>query len=972
MHNTTTFAPLRKTNPLFRAILPVAITLFSLASPGYAQTTTALPSLLVKPNSLFFRQTGSVTPPAQTLNVNVKTGTLGALTVTASGGSWLTATASGSTVSVSVNTTSLASGKYTGSVGIAAAGFLSASVPVSLTLTGNNVVVFPNTFSLSAQVGGQADPKPHSVAVYNLIGSPFSWTATSDQTWLEVNTTSGTGTSVLTFVVDPTKITAAGTLTGHITVTDTTNSTSATITVNVTASAPAVPNFQMGPYLNVPGVLNFTADTNLSTPAPKFFYGRNLGAGGSLSFTLTGTVNSPANGNWLSFTPATNMTPGLTIVSVHPAGLAPGNYSATITGVAQAPAGITGGNLTDQLTVYLKVLQNPAIHLSTKFLRFTSSTTQTPPSPSPLSQTVTFETRSTTGYPFTATAATASGGSWLSVSPSSGTATNGGTITVSVIPSVIASLTPGFYTGEVQVNFSGGAPTAQRTIGVGLRIYGPTDLPRLRVSPGALVFVTSAGGTSPAAKNLNVIADAASSAGLAFTVSSAVSTPADGTWLSTGLASGVATSTPTAVPVSINSTGLKAGLYAGTVTLTPAPSSNAAVLIVNVYLIVAPSGITPTSNGSTMSYFGTGADARQAEPQLASTLTLATGPLVATITDPPDDFTGSTDSAIDINVLLLDAWGNAVPGATVTLSSSNGEPDVTLDDLGNGNYSGLFQPAVSGTVTLTVSAQVVDSTGTLFQSSPAAVSGDIESASDVATPVYTNGAVGAASYAPQPTPITPGGLVSLFGVNIAGSGGTASSVPLPAGLGGATVTIGGIAAPLSGAFPATTPGGLDQINLQVPFGLDGQADADIVVTSGDVIGAPQTVTLGAAPAFFTQNGAGTGDGAFVHTDGVTLITPANPAAAGEVIVLYATGLGDVQTAVPSGSAATAADSVTGSIRVTIGGIPAAVMYAGLAPGNVGEYQLNVTVPSGLPTGENNVIVFLNGTLATGRATVALH
>jgi uncharacterized protein (TIGR03437 family) len=940
--------------------LKAALSLVGLAGLCMAQTTTSLP-LTVKPDSLTFRQSGTAAPTAQTIDVTAKKGTLGALTVTPSGGTWLKASASGSTVSVSVSTASLASGKYTGAVAIAATGFTTASVPVALTITGNNVIADPATLNFSAVVGGEADPNPKMVDIYNDIGSSFSWTAAADQSWLVISPTSGTGKSSLSVSVNPAKLSSAGSLTGQVTVTDTSNSTTATVTVHLTATAPVPPSFQMGPYLDQPGVLYFESDTDLGKPAPKIFYGRNLGGGGSLSFTLTGAVNSPANGSWMSFTPASNNTPGLTTVTVNPAGLQPGSYSATISGAAKDPAGVTGGSLTSHLTVYLALLGSPAVNLAPKFMRFTASTKTTPPTLSPASQTVTFATNSTTGYPYTTTATTASGGPWLSASPG-GTATNGATFTVSVNPTVVAGLSPGFYTGQVQVNFMGGAPTPVRTIGVGLRVYSTSDSPQLVVNPGGLAFTATAGGANPAAKNVNVRAESAGSSGLGYTVASAVSTPTGGSWLSAGSAGGTATATATAVPINVTLGKLAAGTYSGTVTFTPDPSSNAAPQIVNVNLVVASSSNIVTAD----------AVSRGAKPSASAPAILAPGPLVATITDPPDNFTGSTDSALNVAVNLLDSAGDAVPGATVILSSSNGEPDVTMTDMGNGNYAGLFQPAVSGTVTLSVAAQATDSTGNLFQASPALVTGDIVSVGDVSTPVYTNGAVGSASFAPQPTPITPGGLISLFGTNIAGSGGTAPSVPLPAALGGASVSIGGVAAPLIGAFPASTPGGLDQINLQVPFEVDGQPEADLVVTSNGVIGAPQAVPLGAAPALFTQNATGSGDGAFVHTDGVTLITPASPAAAGEVIVLYATGLGDVQSAVPSGAAATGVDNLTSSVRVTIGGLPATVSYAGLAPFSVGEYQLNVVVPAGLPSGENDVIVFLNGAPATGRATVALQ
>jgi uncharacterized protein (TIGR03437 family) len=939
-----------------------------------ASTTASELPVVVSPNVLIFRQAGSVTPTAQTLAVSVRKGTLGALTVTTSGGSWLTATATGATVSVSVNTAGLASGKYSGAVGIAAAGFVSANVDVSLTVSGNNVIVDPEKLNFTAMVGGEADPNPKMVDVYNEIGSAFNWTATSDQTWLTISATTGSGKSSIGVSVNPAKLTAAGSFTGHVTVTDTSNSTTATVTVNLTATAPAPPSFQMGPYLNQPGVLYFVADTNLATLAPKIFYGRNLGGGGPLSFTLSSTVISPTGGTWLAFTPASNTTPGLTKVTVNPAGLAPGAYSATISGVATEPAGVTGGALKAQVTVYLVVLGNPAIRLDRKFMRFTSSTAVTPPAPSPASETATFVTRNASGYPFTAAATTSTGGSWLSVTPTSGTALSGGTIAVSVVSSAVAGLAPGFYTGKVQVNFTGGAPTAQRTIGVGLRVYGPSATPVLVVNPGGVLFVATAGGANPAAKDLKVRSEGVGTAGLAFTASTAVSTPSGGSWLSTSVTSGTATSTATDVPISVNTTGLAAGVYTGAVSFTPAPASNAAVQIVNVYLIVTKTAIAVDREPGSL----TGAAPLAAEAAFrgaklaASTVTFAAGPLYALIMGPSDNFTWSTDSAMDVTVTLVDSAGNAVPGATVILSSSNGEPDITMDDLENGSYSCLFQPAAGGTVTLSVAAQASDSTGALFQASGSVVTGDVESATDVLTPVYADGAVGAASFAPQPTPLTPGGLVSLFGTNIAGSGGVATVVPLPSSLGAASVTIGGVAAPLFAAFPASETGGLDQVNLQVPVELDGQPEADIVVTSNGVVGAPQTVALGAAPAFFTLNEGGTGDGVFLHTNGVTLITAADPAAIGEVIVLYATGLGDVQAAVSTGSAATAADKASGSVSVTIGGAPATVQYAGLAPYLVGVYQINVVVPKGLPAGENSVVVYLNGIPATGQATVEVQ
>lgn len=942
----------------------------SLAGVCAAESTTPIPPvpvtpfLFAEPEALFFHQSGTTPPATQSVTVSVHTGTLGALTVTPSGAAWLSATASGNAVTVSVNTTGMASGLYNGSLNISAAGFTSTSVKVFLAILGSNVVAYPETIHLHTVVGGEPNATPREVEVFTRDGSSFNWTAASDQSWLLITPASGTGKSTIQVSMDPTKVTAAGNLTGHITVTDTTNSTTATVTVNLDVEASKPPDFEMGPFLHEPGVLNFVAETSAATPGPKIFYGRNLGGGGSLSFTLTGTVNSPSGGSWLSFTPATNTTPGKTTVTVNPAGLAPGDYSATISGTALAPAGVTGGNLTSSVTVYLKVLGEPSVRVDHRFLRFTASTKQTPPVPSPASQTLTFITKSQTGYPFTATTTTSKGGNWLLVSPTSGTATNGGTIAVSVDASAIASLTPGYYTGQVQFSYSGGAPDADETVGIGLRIYGTADLPHLSVHPGGMVFIATAGGANPAPKSVNVSAVAAAAAGLNYTVTSAVTTPSGGTWLSAGSTGGTATSAATAVPINVNITGLATGQYSGTVTFKPDPSSNAPSQIVNAKLLVIAAGTTASPNAA-ISALGSAVRG-------SFNGVLAAGSLLAVTTDPADGFSTSTDAALNISTVVVDASGTPVPGATVVLTSSNGESNVTLDDLGDGTYSGLFQPESSGPVTLGLTAQVTDNSGNAFETSGATVSGDVVAASDVSTPVYTGGAISAASYAAAATPITPGGVISLFGLNIAGRGGAAITLPLPTNLNGVIVTIGGIPAPLIAAAPASVPGGADQINLQVPAALAGQATADIVVTNNGVSGAPETVALGTAPAFFTQNSSGSGDGIFVHSDGITLITPSNPAHAGETIVLYATGLGAVQSPVADGSPFTGPDSVTGTVTVTIGGQSANVEYAGGVPGFAGIYQLNVVLPANLPSGENAVTVSVGGTPSTGQATVAVQ
>ena len=81
-----------------------------------------------------------------------------------------------------------------------------------------------------------------------------------------------------------------------------------------------------------------------------------------------------------------------------------------------------------------------------------------------------------------------------------------------------------------------------------------------------------------------------------------------------------------------------------------------------------------------------------------------------------------------------------------------------------------------------------------------------------------------------------------------------------------------------------------------------------------------------------------------------------PAAPGETIVLYATGLGVVTPALVPGVVPTDALPVVAPTQVTIAGAPATLSFAGLVPGTAGVYQLNVQVPSDAAAGDLPVIV----------------
>ena len=208
----------------------------------------------------------------------------------------------------------------------------------------------------------------------------------------------------------------------------------------------------------------------------------------------------------------------------------------------------------------------------------------------------------------------------------------------------------------------------------------------------------------------------------------------------------------------------------------------------------------------------------------------------------------------------------------------------------------------------------------------------------VRTPSAPAAASNAASFL-SATALSPGALFSLFGTNLARQTLLASALPLPIGMGGATVKINGIVAPLHFVSPF-------QINAQVPFEI-APGTAEITVALDGAEGSSLSVPVNpAGPGIFTRSLDGQGPGIFLHGADFHLVTESNPARLGEVILIYGTGFGGVVPNVSSGEAAPGdfLANVTATVTVQIGARDAEVSFAGLAPGFAGLYQLNVRIP----------------------------
>ncbi len=190
--------------------------------------------------------------------------------------------------------------------------------------------------------------------------------------------------------------------------------------------------------------------------------------------------------------------------------------------------------------------------------------------------------------------------------------------------------------------------------------------------------------------------------------------------------------------------------------------------------------------------------------------------------------------------------------------------------------------------------------------------------------------------------VAAGSIASVYGNFLVDSSSTASGLPLPTRLGGVTLLAGvGLSAPLFAVVP-------HQVNFQIPWGIKrSQSEVQLSTMVDGQISTSQTLLLGPfAPGIFSTNGQGSGQGAILDTS-YRLVDSSNPATAGATVVqIYCTGLGAVTNQPPSGSPPRddqPSQTITIPI-VTIGDVPAQVLFSGLAPGSVGEYQVNVLVP----------------------------
>lgn len=206
-------------------------------------------------------------------------------------------------------------------------------------------------------------------------------------------------------------------------------------------------------------------------------------------------------------------------------------------------------------------------------------------------------------------------------------------------------------------------------------------------------------------------------------------------------------------------------------------------------------------------------------------------------------------------------------------------------------------------------------------------------------PVPTPQVDGIVSAADGGAKVAPGSLIRITGRGFASTGESAGSTPWPTALANACVALSGSALPLSSVSPG-------EIVAQLPYTTVGTLPLTVKSAGGASVPFALTV-LPAAPAIFkTQAAPGIEISTVIRVKNGQVVTVANPIRPEDQLSIYLAGMGRVSGDVEPGTAAPADPpaSVLLSPRVFLGSTELDVRFAGLVPGEVGVYRIDVSVP----------------------------
>ena len=433
--------------------------------------------------------------------------------------------------------------------------------------------------------------------------------------------------------------------------------------------------------------------------------------------------------------------------------------------------------------------------------------------------------------------------------------------------------------------------------------------------PGNLVFYLAPGGTTSTT----------------FTTNGSIKSAVSGaSWLTTSTSENPASGDVVTTVTAKAGSSMAATEYNGTITITGS-SFAADNKQISVTLNVTTQPIAQVSSSALSFDIATGAKAQTT----------------------PVAVTNAGQGTLTVSTVTATA---ASSGTWLTAATVNGGFTVTADPTGlsTGAYTGTVTVAsngVNGNVVIPVDLTVV------AQGPPVAAVGG----------VVNNGTFASGE------PLAQGDIAAVFGSQFdfdAPQG--AAKLPLLTSLDNVQVLVNGKAAPIYYVSPG-------QINFEVPIDA-ATGDGTVQVVRNGTAGNLIYVDINAqVPRFIVYDG---GYAIVTQANGFTVTgTPqSQPVKAGETIVIYAIGLGPTSPPVPSGTASPSPPAtVPGTTKVCFGvetpfyQAPCVTpAFAGLSPGSVGLYQLNATIPSGLPSGTTTMLLLLVDNVESTGAQISVQ
>ncbi len=536
---------------------------------------------------------------------------------------------------------------------------------------------------------------------------------------------------------------------------------------------------------------------------------------------------------------------------------------------------------------------------------------------------------------------TVSGGGWLTANPASGTATAntaGANVQVRANP---AGLAAGTYYGQVRVA-APGVPNSPQTVTVVLVVSPANAPPPPQLDKTGLVFTGAPGGPDAAAQQISIFNPA--STNVTFLPTFQVVSGNNRfrvTSTQTTVAAGQSTT------VSLQAT-FPAAAETDRVNLV-LTFNNGVVRRVSLLQVVAAG--SPSSSAST-----------GLSP--APTAGCAATKLLPVFTLLGDNFAVPAAWPAPIEVAIVDDCGLPLNAGIVAVSFSNGDPVLRMRSTQNGRWAVTWPPlnARASGIAITVNASQDEAN----LKGSAQLNGGV-SANPVPV-IADGGVVETATYQAAPA---PGSLISIFGSKLTSTSMLADRIPLPSQLGDTSAILGGETVPLI----FTSDG---QVNAVVPYSLAPGTRYQLVVQRGTALSVPQSVVIATArPAVFSVDGSGSGQGHIYKFDAKgaqILASPDSPALAGDVLVIYCSGLGAVTPPIAAGVAAplTSLTKTVNPVTATIQGLPAEVQFAGLTPGSAGLYQVNLRIPANLIDSDATALVLTVAGQASAQSFLAVR